>query len=531
MKQAVIYARVSSREQRERNTIEAQLHELPLMAARLGLAVVGTYVDNGVSGAALLERRQGMRGMLERLQGGDISHLLLFDLDRLSRHVSLGIRGQIYGAIQDSKAVIAEYTTGAQYDLGTFEGRMIVQTRVELAADWLEKHKQRIVLGKERAIRENRKPAGPTPYGLDYDRASGKFSVYEPEAAVVREIYESILAGASCAEIAEGLNKRNAPHARAKRRRAASHWTSHRVWYLATLRTYSGEWTVDKAKGAVLQVPAIIEPEQWAATQRALRSPLRGKPRGKSPMICLGSRLARCELCGSVIQVHMRSGGKAGRRYQYYVCRGHSLPRTKAERCQFKPRRVEEVDARLWAAVERFLVEGWDELARGLLGQAMARQGQQVEIRAELDEAERELLRLSRVEGVLLERFRLGAVSEDALDEQLDAIARGRRQAEERRALASAALGRESAGVEALRAAVDALRDRLPDAPPSVRQEVVRALIEPGELRLGIWSIHATVALSWGALSAEEAAQAGSCTKRRHQPGDLAYRTAVELVA
>jgi site-specific DNA recombinase len=531
MGRAVIYARVSSREQRERNTIESQLHELPLLAERLGLGVDATYIDNGISGAALLERRQGLLGMLERIKGGDISHVLVFDLDRFTRDVSMAVRGRIFGAIQNSGAVIAEYTSGAKYDLGTFEGRLTVQIRAELSADWLEKHKQRIVLGKERAIRENRKPAGPTPYGYDYDRASGTFSIHEAEAAVLREIYASIAAGVSCAAIAESLNLDATPGARAQRRRKASHWTSDRVWRLATSRTYRGEWTVNKAHGAVITVPTIIDPGDWDATQRAMTSPLRGTPRGKSPIICLASRLARCALCGSVVQVHMRSGGAAGRRYQYYVCRAVSHPRTKAEKCPLKARRIEEVDARLWAAVERFLVEGWPEIEARMLTAIQARQGHGDEARDELEQAERELRRLASAEDALLVRFRRGAVSEAALDVALAALAEDRRAAEVERDRGRAELGREAAGVESLGRAIAAARALLPDAPPEIRQQLVRALIEPGALRLGQWSIEATVSLSWDALSAGAALQDGSSPRRAHQPRDLAYRMAVELVA
>jgi hypothetical protein len=347
----------------------------------------------------------------------------------------------------------------------------------------------------------------------------------------LREIYASITAGVSCAAIAESLNLDATPGARAQRRRKAKHWTSDRVWRLATSRTYRGEWTVNKAQGAVITVPTIIDPDDWDATQRAMTSPLRGTPRGKSPIICLASRLARCALCGSVVQVHMRSGGAAGRRYQYYVCRAVSHPRTKAEKCPLKARRIEEVDARLWAAVERFLVEGWPGIEARMLTAIKARQGQGDEVRGQLELAERELRRLAGAEGALLVRFRRGAVSEDALDVALAALAEDRRAAEVERDQARAALGREAAGVEALGQAIAGARALLPNAPPEIRQQLVRALIEPGALRLGQWSIEATVSLSWDALATGAALQAGSSPRRAHQPRDLAYRMAVELVA
>jgi DNA invertase Pin-like site-specific DNA recombinase len=531
MNRAVIYARVSSQEQRARNTIDSQLRELPALAARLGMTVLGTFADNGVSGAALLERRQGLLGMLERLKAGDVSHVLVYDLDRFTRHVRLDIRGRIFGAIQASSVVIVEHTTGAQYDLNTFEGRLTVQIRAELAADWLQKHKQRIKDAKALAVSRNRKPAGPTPYGLDYDRATGTFSIHESEAAAIHEIYESVIAGASCARIAEALNLRKVPGARSKHRRRAPYWRSDRVWWIATSPIYRGEWTVDKAKGSTLRVPAIVSPETWAQAQQAMRSPLRGTPRGKSPIVCLASRLARCALCGSVVQVHMRSGGKSGRRYQYYVCRNVSHPRTRAEKCALKARRYEEVDARLWAAVVRLLTEGWHELERRLLAQAMAVHGRQDQIRVDLDQAEAEMLRVAGVERALVERFRRGMLSEESLDEALEQLAQQRRAAEEARAQARERLGHAAAGVEALTAAVAAIRDRLPNAAPAVRQQLVRALIEPGKLRLGQWSIEATVGLSWSALARGMALQAGSNSQHQHAVGDGDYVATVELVA
>jgi site-specific DNA recombinase len=529
---AVTYARVSSKEQRERNTIEAQRHELPLLAARHGLEVVAHYEDNGVSGAAMLKHRHGLLGMLERIARGDVSHVLVFDLDRFTRHVKLSIRGQIFGAIQDSGVVIVESTTGSTYDLGTFEGRLTVQIRAELSADWLEKHKKRIIAGKERAIRENRKPAGPTPYGLDYDRASGTFSIHEPEAAILREIYESIASGnISCGYLAETLNLRGvAAGARGKHRRRATHWTSDRVWRLVTSPVYRGEWTVDKAKAAVLQVPAIVTPELWHEAQRALVSPLRGHPRSRYKGVYLASGIARC-VCGSLVQVRTRSGGKAGARYTYYACKAHAVPAIKAKRCPIRARRVEEVDERLWAAVVRTLGEGWQETEARMLGFAQAEHGRDDEARATLARTEDELLRLARVEAALLGRYRRGQVSEAALDQSLDELARDRRRAEEARDQAQGTLGRAGASVRALGAAVAAIRDRLPDAPLEVRQQLVRALIEPGKLRLGEWSIEATINLSWRALSQGVERQAGSNSPIGHKDGEGDYVYTVEVAA
>src|SRR2546423_8439059 len=87
---AAIYARVSSEEQREGQTIDSQVAELERFAGEKGWVLAGIYKDEGWSGALL------SRPALDRLRDDAARKrfdlVLLNDVDRLARDVAhLGI--------------------------------------------------------------------------------------------------------------------------------------------------------------------------------------------------------------------------------------------------------------------------------------------------------------------------------------------------------------------------------------------------------------------------------------------------------
>src|SRR5215210_3684582 len=77
--------RVSSEEQRDRETIEIQREFLQEYCRLYGLEVVQIYADDGVSGTIPLHERPEGRRLLEDAKEGKFSTLLVYRLDRLGR--------------------------------------------------------------------------------------------------------------------------------------------------------------------------------------------------------------------------------------------------------------------------------------------------------------------------------------------------------------------------------------------------------------------------------------------------------------
>jgi site-specific DNA recombinase len=85
MKTAAIYARVSSAQQREENTIASQTAALVAFAQSEGYGVADEWIfqDEGYSGASLL--RPGLERVRDLAAEGQIQAVLVFSPDRLSR--------------------------------------------------------------------------------------------------------------------------------------------------------------------------------------------------------------------------------------------------------------------------------------------------------------------------------------------------------------------------------------------------------------------------------------------------------------
>lgn len=85
MKTAAIYARVSTDEQRDKQSIETQVEFATRYADLHGIKDIVFYKDDGVSGGVpCAERPEGAR-LLADAKAGKIDLLLIYRVDRLSR--------------------------------------------------------------------------------------------------------------------------------------------------------------------------------------------------------------------------------------------------------------------------------------------------------------------------------------------------------------------------------------------------------------------------------------------------------------
>ena len=83
-----LYARTSTEDQAERQTVQAQLDFLRRYCDLHQLPIAGEYVDDGVSGVIPLDQRTYGRLMLEAAQAGRFGAVLVYRLDRLGRSLA-----------------------------------------------------------------------------------------------------------------------------------------------------------------------------------------------------------------------------------------------------------------------------------------------------------------------------------------------------------------------------------------------------------------------------------------------------------
>lgn len=469
---AAIYARVSSQAQRDAHTIENQLRALPAFVAAQGWTLAGTYVDDGRSAkTGKLEKRDGFARLLAAAEARRFDVLVVADVDRLTRTNDMRERAAILGPFQRAGIRIVT-PTGGELDLRTMLGELYVTMQALVAAEENRKRAERVKAGKARAIAEGRKPAGPTPYGLAYTRATGRWSLDPERADVVREIFRRVIGGESCKLIADDLHVRGVPPPRGP-------WTRHKVWHIVRSRHVVGEWTADKRTRAVVRVPAIIDEETWQAAQDKLIE--HGK-RGlrKTRHVYLLEGLATCGTCGEPIAIRSPTPQRRGRvGPAAYVCRARKYDQ-RGGRCPAPILPVADVDQRVWAIVARALAG--PQLAELVARRVEARTANRRDWEADVRRYEAQLDRAERAAAAIAARFRRGLLPEAAFDMEL-------RAAGKERAALAVQLDRAR---QAARAHDDpqvspeqwlaVLRGLAETMAPEARQRAVRLLVPPGNV-------------------------------------------------
>jgi site-specific DNA recombinase len=500
---AAIYARVSSAAQRERHTIESQLGVLRRHVREQGWTIANEYIDDGrTAKTGKLGAREGYARLARDAELGLFDVLVVVDVDRLTRTEDPVERAQIVAPFR-SRGIDIVTPSGGRQDLRTLIGEMTFSMKAMFAAEENRLRSERIKAGKARAIAEGRKPAGPTPFGLDYSRETGTWLVHPVNAATVREILARVLAGESCLAIADDLHARGVPSPRGP-------WTRHKVWVIARARYTRGEWTADKARRLVMPVPAITDEITWQAVQQRLIA--HGK-RGlrKTKHVYLLEGLATCAACGSPIAIRSatRHPGRTNGNPSpaAYVCRARKLARRSEIRCTAPILAAADVDARVWAKVAA-VIQG-DRVAAAIQAKLDARAANRRDWAADVVTYRRKIDQLATAEAGHMARWRKGTISDAALDLELAAIGRlrGTLQAQLDHA-ADAARGAHDVAQADVSSYLAELRTLARSSSPASRQRVVRAVIEAGDAIFDGNDVRLTLSVEVASASSESAGSA-----------------------
>jgi DNA invertase Pin-like site-specific DNA recombinase len=178
--------RVSSEEQRERETIEIQRQFLDEYCRLYELDVVAVYEDDGTSGTIPLHERPEGKRLLGDARVGKFQTVLVKKLDRLVR--TLLVIVDAHDRLQQAGVSLRSATE--PIDTSTPSGRLIFQMLASFAEYDRENIAERTRGGLRRAWSRG-KHMGTIPYGYDITE-DGSFVVVPEEAKIVRETFEPI---------------------------------------------------------------------------------------------------------------------------------------------------------------------------------------------------------------------------------------------------------------------------------------------------------------------------------------------------
>src|SRR5712672_901644 len=376
MRMTAIYARVSSEQQREENTIASQTASLIEFAQAHDLEVPKEWVfeDEGYSGATL--ERPGLERVRDLAAEGQIQAVLVYSPDRLSRKYAY----QILLIEELARHGVETRFLNAPQN-ATAEDQLLVQFQGMIA-----EYERAQILERSRRGKRHRAKAGQVsvlcaaPYGYRYIRktseAPARSEIDAAEAEVVRLVYDKdTVGGLSMGGIARLLHGMGVPTRRRVR------WERSVVWAILRNPAYKGTACFNKTQVGPRQkatkpfrlsgravhgdksssherprdewieipVPAIVSAETLALAAERLADNKRFAPRRTiEPSIVQG--LVSCRRCGYALS--RTSARTSARKIHYYRCLGSDAWRhLGGPVCDSRPIRQDLLDQIVWQEV------------------------------------------------------------------------------------------------------------------------------------------------------------------------------------
>ncbi len=374
-----IYARVSSDQQAQEQTIESQIAALRQRIANDGYILNDSlcFIDDGVSGASL------MRPALERLRDtayvNGFQKLYVHSPDRLARRYAYQVLLVDELKKHDVEIVFLNRAIGASP-----EEDLLLQMQGMFAEYERAKIMERSRRGKRHAAtRGNVNVLSGAPYGYRYisKREGGgaaSYEVNEQHAAVVKQMFEWV----GRDRLSIGEVKRRLDNKEILTPRGKSWWDRTTIWAILKNPAYKGSAAFGKTRTGprrtrlrsprghsktprrtgstydtaaseqiAIAVPAIVTEELFSTVEQQLtENRQRGRQRKRGATYLLQG-LLECASCAYAYygKKVSRSAAKGKVPYAYYRCVGTDAYRFGGKRvCDNKQIRTDKLDQAVW---------------------------------------------------------------------------------------------------------------------------------------------------------------------------------------
>jgi len=324
----VIYARVSTKKEEQKNSLENQISLAERIAEELGFIVVERYIDNGLSGTGF-KNRSGINRLLADANSKKFDVVIAKSVSRLGRNLSKSLSLADSLEQKNIRLILPE----DDYDTDMSKSRLTFNLKAILAEEESSKMSERVKLALREKANQGEYKASIPPYGYNIS-SHKKLVVHEETAAIVKEIFRLYLfEGWGMFKISNYLMKQNisAP-------RKGKMWHQNTIKGILTNQAYIGKLVHCKeetlnalAKSELYRVrkkvdhqhqviienahPALISEEDFQAVQNLMRKKGKCKNNGRESLF---AHIAKCADCKSGMHF------KSDRRNGAYVCGGYT---------------------------------------------------------------------------------------------------------------------------------------------------------------------------------------------------------------
>ncbi|HUY25761.1 MAG TPA: recombinase family protein, partial [Candidatus Saccharimonadales bacterium] len=491
-----LYARVSTDIQEARGSIGSQLEALRARADGDQHEVVAEYLDDGYSGARL--DRPALDRLRDGAEAGLFEAVLCLTPDRLARVYAYQVL--ILDELQ-RHGVRVLFTDALTLDDDP-QARLLTQVQGVIAEYERAKIAERNRRGRLYRARAGEPVSWNAPYGYRRiartEAAPAHLEVIEPEAAVVRRIFDDYVAGGhSMRQIALRFYDEKIPSPLGK-----PMWRFCTISRVLRDRAYVGTWYYNRtevlsgptmgrksarsrrrpeSEWIAIAVPAIVTDAVFEAAQRVSWDNSKWSPRRAEPGAHLLRGLVRCGRCGSSMSCMKTSSGQSFIRY--YRCHKHD-PIAAGGRdrvCQERQVRAGELDELVFERVRDTLLRPEVLLAGEAAVTSRLPSTDDDLLAAQLDHLKRKLQLAAQEHRRLLDLYQAGLVDLDELKRRVgETEARQLRLSRERDSMLAerAELGKENRLRQRLHGFAVRVRASLKDLDFDQRQRLLRLVVE-----------------------------------------------------
>ena len=422
------YARVSTEDQAERQTVASQTEFLRRYCELHELPVAGVYIDDGVSGATPLESRPEGRRLLDDAETGKFNVVLVFRLDRLGR----SLKALLEAHERLDKAGVAIRSGTEPFDTASPIGKFLFSLLGSMAELERSTIAERMTRGRDRVARNGKYTGGiiPTGYDLDEDGRLVPSTRIVPnlgitEAELVCDVFtrvanrETTLMGESARLTALGVPRSYRWGGTKGRTVELGVWHSGALASVIHNPTYRGDAVVRSRFGDVSRpAPALVDNETWERAQQAVTQNRRLSTKNAKRTYLLRG-LVTCGVCG-----HAFTGGPGPKGQGQYRCQNQQGNRTNQAdgRCTAGIVDATRLEQAVWGEVRAFIDDP---------GPYIAEAQQQLQARiVDVSRNEEQSKRLARDLGAkeqererVLDLYRRGRISAAECDRDLEKVA------------------------------------------------------------------------------------------------------------
>ncbi len=439
---SVLYARVSTEEQKNNQTIDTQIHGIGGMlqyAHNNKLPVPDEsmiFIDDGFSGATLI--RPALTALREYIKThDDVGYFLVYDADRIGRDTynQLIILEEL-----KKKNITIHFKTG---ELGSTPNDKLLFTILSAFSEFERaKIMERTQRGMKRRIESGKFNGGRPLYGFKYNHTLGKHELDENEVKVARMMYDwytedkwnirqiqSKLFELKIPSKYDGLkNTDKNKKLKGLKKLPMGWWSEATIRNILTNEAYTGRWYCGKnytvkleipnprtGKPKVrqfkrpkeewfpIEIPRIISDEQYKkALLQARKNLMFAKRCTKQTYLLQG--LIRCGKDGLKYRGHQEKSGVI-----YYYCKSR-MGNNLAENCKSPYLRADQVEPIVWNTVKSFL-ENPEEIFNAFRNESILNEERVKSTQGRLDYIDIAIKKLETAKKRITEAFKAEAMT------------------------------------------------------------------------------------------------------------------------